>query len=192
MLEVFGMVYVDVRRDSDVDATIAHLQRIAQDGDQSAVLAVHYVRAYSLYQHDQYAAASAELSGVDIESIDTDAERYRFSILRGNTLRTLGQAEAALPFLESGLDIAHDMDDDLRALHAMLWLARIYTNTGNFDRASDQLETARRLAKMLDDEAALVEIEGRVSDIADRRGDRSAERRASLASLEARQACWKR
>src|SRR5208283_2752519 len=95
-----------------------------------------------------------------------------------------GQAEAALPFLESGLDIAHDMDDDLRVLHAMLWLARIYTNTGNFDRASDQLETARRLAKMLDDEAALVEIEGRVSDIADRRGDRSAERRASLASLE--------
>ena len=184
MLEVRGIVYVDVRRDSDVDATIVHLQRIAQDGDQSAVLAAHYVRAYSLYQHDQYAAASAELSGVDIEFIDTNAERYRFSILRGNTLRTLGQAEAALPFLESALDIAQDMQDDVRVLHAMLWLAHIYTNTGNFDRASDQLETARRLAKMLDDEAALVEIEGRVSDIADRRGDRSAERRASLASLE--------
>ncbi len=184
MLEVRGMVYVDVRRDSDVDATIAHLQWIAQDGNQSAVLAARYIRAYSLYQHDQYAAASAELSGVDIESIDTDAERYRFSILRGNTLRTLGQAEAALPFLESGLDIAQDMQDDVRVLHAMLWLARIYTNTGNFDRASDQLETARRLAKMLDDEAALVEIEGRVSDIADRRGNRSAERQASLASLE--------
>src|SRR5271167_939852 len=42
MLEVRGMVYVDVRRDSDVDATIAHLQSIAQDGDESAVLAVHY------------------------------------------------------------------------------------------------------------------------------------------------------
>jgi diguanylate cyclase (GGDEF)-like protein len=182
MLEVRGMVYVDVRRDSNVDATIAHLQTIAQDGD--AVLAVHYVRAYSLYQHDQYAAASAELSGVDIESIATDTERYRFSILRGNTLRTLGQAEAALPFLERGLDLAHDMHDDLRSLHAMLWLARIYIDTGNFDRASDQLETARRLAMTLGDEAALAEVDGCVSDIADRRGDLAAERRTSLSSLE--------
>ena len=184
MLEVRGMVYVDVRRDSDVDATITHLQTIAQDGDESAAVAVHYVKAYSLYQHDQYAAASAEFSGVDIESIVADAERYRFSILRGNTLRTLGQAEAALPFLERALNIAHDMQDDRRGLHAMLWLAHIYTNTGNFDRASDQLESARRLAMTLGDEAALVEIEVCVSDVADQRGDRAAERRASLASLE--------
>jgi diguanylate cyclase (GGDEF)-like protein len=184
MLEVRGMVYVDVRRDSDVDATITQLQTIARDGDESAVSAVHYVRAYSLYQHDQYTAASAELSGVEIDSIATDAERYRFSILRGNTLRTLGQAEAALPFLESGLDIAHDMHDNRRVLHAMLWLARIYANTGNLERASDQLESARRLAMMLSDEAALVEIEVSVSDVADRRGDRAVERNASMAALE--------
>jgi len=184
MLEVRGMVYVDVRRDADVDATIARLQTIAQDGDESAVLAVHYVTAYSLYEDDQYAAARTELSGVDIESIAADAERYRFSILRGNVLRTLGQAEAALPFLESALDIAHDMHDDVRGLHAMLWLAHIYTNTGNFDRASEQLEAARRLAMTLGDETALVEIERTMSDVADRRGDRSAERRASLAALE--------
>ncbi len=69
-------------------------------------------------------------------------------------------------------------------LHAMLWLARIYTNTGNLERASDQLETARRLAVTLGDEAALVEIEVCVSDIADQRGDRAAERRASMAALE--------
>jgi len=184
MLEVRGMVYVDVRRDSDVDATIARLQSIAQHGDKSAILAKQYVRAYSFYQRDQYAAASAELGGVDIDSIATDTERYRVAILRGNTLRTLGQAEAALPFLERGLDLANDMHDDLRSLHAMLWLARIYTNTGNFDRASAQLETARRLAMTLGDEAALVEIEGCVADIADHRGDHAAERRASLLSLE--------
>ena len=82
------------------------LETIAQDGDASAVLAVHYLKAYSLYEHDHYAAASAELSRIDIESIATDAERYRFAILRGNTLRTQGQAEAALPFLERGLDLA--------------------------------------------------------------------------------------
>jgi len=184
MLEVRGMVYVDVRQDSNVDATLADLQTIAQDGDDSAVLGVHYVKAYSLYQRDQYAAASAELSRVDIKTIATNAERYRFSILRGNTLRMVGQAEAALPFLERALDIAHDMHDDLRGLHAMLWLARIYINTGNFDRASEQLNAARRLAMTLGDEAALVEVEGCVSDVADRRGERAEERRASLAALE--------
>jgi diguanylate cyclase (GGDEF)-like protein len=184
MLEVRGMVYADVHRDTDVDATIARLQGLGQQGDKSAILAEHYVRAYSLYQRDQYAGASAELTRIDIESIDTDAELYRVSILRGNTLRGLGQAEAALPFLERGLDIAHDMDDDPRSLHAMLWLARIYTNTGNLDRSFEQLEAARRLAVALGDEAALVEVEGCMSDVADRRGDHAAERRASLAALE--------
>src|SRR5271155_135373 len=43
-LEVRGMVYVDVRRDSDVDATVARLQTIARYGDASAILAEHYVR----------------------------------------------------------------------------------------------------------------------------------------------------
>jgi diguanylate cyclase (GGDEF)-like protein len=184
MLEVRGMVYADVHRDSDVDATIARLQAIAQHGDKSATLAEHYVRAYSLYQRGQYAEASGELGRIDLESIDTDEERYRVFILRGNILRGLGQAEAALPFLERGLDLAHDMDDDLRSLHAMLWLARIYTNTGNFDRAAEQLEAARRMATMLGDEAALVEVDGCASDIADRRGDHAGERRASLSALE--------
>ncbi|HEY3656983.1 MAG TPA: GGDEF domain-containing protein [Steroidobacteraceae bacterium] len=184
MLEVRGMVYADVHRDSDVDAAIDRLQTIAQKGDRAAILAAHYVRAYSLYQRDQYSAASAELNHVDIESLATDSERYRVSILRGNTLRMLGKAEAALPFLERGLDLAHEMHDETRSLHAMLWLARIYTNTGNFDRASAQLETARRLAMTLGDEAALVEVEGCVSDVADRRGNRAEERRASLAALE--------
>jgi diguanylate cyclase (GGDEF)-like protein len=183
MLEVSGMVYTDVQRDADVEATIVRLEKIARDGDSSAVLAAHYVRAYSLYQHDQYAAASAELSHVNVETIKSDTERYRVSILRGNILRTLGQAEAALPFLERGLDLAHEMHDDTRSLHALLWLARIYTNTGNLDRASSHLETARRLAMLLGDEAALVEVEGCVSDIADRHGDRTEERRASLAAL---------
>src|ERR1039458_2003173 len=184
MLEVRAMVYVDVRRDPDVDAIIARLQSIAQHGAVSAVLAEHYVRGYSLYQHDQYAAASEELNRIDMESITTDTERYRVSILRGNTLRTLGQAEAALPFLETGLDLAHDMHDDVRGLHAMLWLAHIYANTGNLDRAAEQLESARSLATQLSDEAALVEADSIFSLIEDERGDRVAERRASLSSLE--------
>jgi diguanylate cyclase (GGDEF)-like protein len=184
MLEVRAMVYVDVRRDPDVEGIIARLQSIAQRGAPSAALAEHYVRAYSLYQRDQYAAASEELNRIDMELITTDSERYRVSILRGNTLRTLGQAEAALPYLERGLDIAHDLHDDVRGLHAMLWLAHIYANTGNFDRAAEQLESARSLATQLGDEAALAEADSCFSLIEDAHGDRVAERRASLSSLE--------
>ncbi len=184
MLEVSGMVYVDLRRDQNVDTTIADLQTIADNGDASAVKAVHYVKAYSFYQHNQYAAAGTELSSVDIDSIASDTERYRFSILRGNTLRLLGQAEAALPYLEKSLDIAHEMHDDPRSLHATLWLARIYLNTGNLDRASALLGSARSQASALGDEAALVEVEGCLSDVADRRDNHAEERRASLSALD--------
>ena len=183
MLEIRGMVYTDMHRDQDVDATIARLDAMARQGNRRAVVAEHFVRAYSLYERDQYSAASAELSHIDVESIESASERYRVSILRGNILRTLGQAEAALPYLERALDLAHEMHDDTRSLQAMLSLVRIYTNTGNLDRASAQLESARSLALMLGDEAALVEVEGRISDVADTRGDRAEERRASLAAL---------
>jgi diguanylate cyclase (GGDEF)-like protein len=184
MLEVRGMVLSDVHRDLDVDATIARLQLLAHQGDKSAAAAEHYVRAYSLYQRDQYSAADTELKRIDIESIASPAERYRISILHGNTLRMLGQAEAALPFLERGLDLAHEMRDEVRGLHAMLWLTHIFLNTGNLERAAAQLESARRLAMMLGDEAAMVEVESRASDVADRQGNRAEERRASLAALD--------
>jgi diguanylate cyclase (GGDEF)-like protein len=183
-LEVQGIVYADARRDSDLDATIERLKEMRQHGVKSAFGAEHYVRAYALYERDQYAAASTELSQVDIDAFPTAAERYRVSILRGNTLRMVGRAEAALPFLEKGLDLAHDMHDDPRSVHAMLWLARIYTNTGNLDRASEQLASAHKLAEALGDEAALVEVDGCMSDVADRRGDTAGERLASLSSLE--------
>jgi diguanylate cyclase (GGDEF)-like protein len=75
------------------------------------------------------------------------------------------------------------MHHELRILHAMFALARVYTDTGNFDRALVQLDAARSLATRLGDEAALVETEECVADIADRRGDRTEERRASLAGL---------
>ena len=184
LMEVRGMVFADVRRDADFDATVVKLHGLAQKGDAAAIRAEHYVRGYSFYQHDEYTAASRELSHIEIDRIASESERYRVAILRGNTFRMLGQAESALPFLEEGLDIAHEMHDDTRALHAMLWLARIYTNTGNLDRASRQLAAARNLAKSLDDEAALVEVYGCVSDVADRRGDHAEERRASLAAFE--------
>ena len=182
-LEVRSMVYADMHRDAEVDATVVRLQEMARRGMAPAAVAAGYVRAYSLYQRDQFAAANVELMPINIEAIKLVAERYRVSILRGNALRMLGRAEAALPWLERGLDIAREMHDDVRVLHATLWLARIFLNTGNVERAAQQLDTAQRLAAVLGDETALVEIDVCRSDIADRRADHAEERRASLAAL---------
>jgi len=184
MLEIRGMIYADSTRDEDVQAVVQSLDAIARAGDAAAVLAGRFVRAYSARQHSQFATAEAELKGIDVTAIESDTERYRVVTLHGHVLRILGQDEAALPFLEQALDIANKLHDEPRTLHAMLSLARIYTDSGNFDRAMVQLKAARSLASRLGDEAALVEVEERDADIADRRGDRTEERRASLAGLE--------
>jgi diguanylate cyclase (GGDEF)-like protein len=184
MLEIRAMIYADSSRDEDVSTIEQRLDVIAGGGDVSALRAGRFVRAYSARQHEQYAAAETELKGIDITSIGSDTERYRVLTLRGLVLRILGQDEAALPFLEQALDLANKMHDDLRTVHALLSLARIYTDSGNFDRATVQLDAARSLATRLGDETSLVETEERVADIADRRGDRVEERRASLAGLE--------
>ncbi len=184
MLEIRGMVYADSTRDDDVYAVERRLEAIASADNDAAVRAGRFVRAYSARQHNQYAAAEAELKGIDVNAIGSDTERYRVLMLQGHVLRILGQDEAALPSLEKALDLANKMHDDPRTLHTMLSLARIYTDSGNFDRGMVQLNAARTLANRLGDEAALVETEERVADIADRRGDRAEERRASLAGLE--------
>jgi diguanylate cyclase (GGDEF)-like protein len=184
MLEIRAMIYADSNRDEDVNAIEQRLNVIAAAGDASALRAGRFARAYSARQHGQYAAAEAELKGIEFNSISSDSERYRILTLRGLVLRILGQDEAALPFLEQALDLANKMHDDTRTVHAMLSMARIYTDSGNYDRAMVQLDAARSLAVRLGDETSLVETEERVADIADRRGDRFEERRASLAGLE--------
>ena len=195
LLEVRGMVYADMHRDADVDAVVARLQAAAAAGGagkaagagragSGAALAARYVRAYALYQRSQYADARDALGATDLDAIESPTERYRVAILRGNVLRMVGSAEAALPFLERALDLAQEHHDEMRTLHARLWLARIFLNTENLDRAAEQLALAQQLAMSLGDEAAQVEVEGCLSDVADRRGDPGAERRASLAALE--------
>jgi diguanylate cyclase (GGDEF)-like protein len=188
MLEIRGMIFADATRDADVEAVVQRLDSVAGAAagitGGAAIRAGHFVRAYSARQHSQFAVAEDELKHIDINSIGSDSERYRVLTLRGHVLRILGQDEAALPFLEQALDLANKMRDEPRILHAMLALARIYTDSGNFDRAMLQLDAARSLATRLGDESALVELEEREADIADRRGNRAEERRASLAGLE--------
>jgi len=184
MLEIRGMVYADSAREADVDAVVQRLDEIARAGDATAVRAQHFVRAFSASQHREFATAEADLKDIDITSMRSDTERYRTLSLRGRVLRILGQDEAALPFLEQALDLANKMHHETRTLRAMLSLSIVYSDSGNFDRATILLKSARSLATRLGDEAALVETEERVSDIADRRGDRAEERRGSLAGLE--------
>ena len=184
MLDIRGMIFADLARDADVDAVLRRLDAIARGGDAAAVRGGIYVRAYSARQHGQFAAAQAEIKRIDPSATKFDSERFRVLMLRGYVALILGQDEAALPDFEQALDLATKMHHDLRIVHATLALARIYTYTGNYDRAIVQLDAVRRLARQLGDEAALVETEERVADIADRRGDRAEERRASLAGLE--------
>jgi diguanylate cyclase (GGDEF)-like protein len=184
MLEIQGVVYADMHRQSKVDETIAGLHASGAQGSEAAALAEHFVRAYSLFERGQYTAASAELSTSATEEIKLPTERYRFLILLGSSLRQQQQSEAALPILEQAYALAQDLGDDVRALHAMLELVRLSIRSGNRSLASQQLETARNLATSLGDESALVDVDGCASLIADLQGDRAAERRASLSALE--------
>ena len=183
-LEVSGMVYADLRRDADLKRVVDTLKDLAQNNDRLASFAEHYVQAYVMFKDGHYALARKELDRANVSVIATDSERYRFSILKGNILYMLGQAEVALPFLEKSLDLAHDMGDKPRSVQAMLWLAQIYINTDSLEHASKELETVSSLAATIGDEAALAAAEIANSDIADRRGDHVAERRASIAALE--------
>jgi diguanylate cyclase (GGDEF)-like protein len=184
MIEIRAMVYADSSRDDDVNTLVQRLDAIARTGDEAAARAALFVRAYSARQHREFATAETELKGIDVNSIHSDTERYRVLSLKGYVLRILGRDEAALPSLEQALDLANKMHDEPRTLHAMLALACIYTDSGNLDRSLVLLKSARSLATRMGDEAALVETEERVADIADRRGDRAEERRASLAGFE--------
>jgi diguanylate cyclase (GGDEF)-like protein len=184
MLEIQGVVYADMHRQSNLDETIARLHTIGAQGNKAATLAEHFVRAYLLFERGQYTAASAELSTSDIEEIKLPTERYRFLILQGSSLRQQQQSEAALPILEETYALAQNLGDDVRALHAMLQLVRLSIRSGNRSLASTQLETARNLATSLGDESALADVDGCASLIADLQGDRAAERRASLSALE--------
>ena len=122
-LEIRGMVLVDIRRDADADATMARLKEIADVGDQSAVLAEHYVRAYSLYQHGQYLQPRASSS---VTSTRRRSARTRkpiaSSIFRGNTLaHAWGRPRPPCRFSRRRSDLARDMHDDQRspACHAL-------------------------------------------------------------------------
>ena len=182
-LEVRGMVYADNRLESNVQAITQTLQSQARHGVAAAERASRFVQAYSLSQRDQFDAAQGLLERVDAGLADSDAERYRILMLHGTVLRHLGHHDEAMRLYEEALDAATALQDDTRQLKAMLSLARLFITVGNADRAVAQLGVAEELANRLGDEAALEDIYRKKSELADDRGDRPAERQASLEAL---------
>ena len=149
-------------------------------------MAEHYVRAYSLYQHGQYLQASIELGHVDIAAIGSDAEAYRLSpFCAAIRCARWGRRRTPLPFLEEALDLARDMHDDQRAscTRSRGWCISIPIPEISIAPPSIWM-TRSRLAVTLNDAGGTHRGGGAASDIADQRGDRAAERRASLAALE--------
>jgi diguanylate cyclase (GGDEF)-like protein len=184
MFEIQGMTYVDMHQQPKVDEVIARLQSLDTQGNRSAVVAAHFVRAYSFLKRAQFSAASAELDKSNVEDIQLPTERFRYLILMGDSLRLQHQTEAALPFLEQASALAQRLHDNARTVRAMLLMARLSITSGKFSLASTQIETARNIATLSGDEGALVDVESGACLLAGRQGDRATERRAGLAELE--------
>lgn len=183
VLTLRGFAYVDSRRDQQAQQTISQLRELARQGSRAADFSSHLVQAYSLRQSDRYEDARAELDSINPASVQSNLDRYRLEHLRGCVLRFLGKHEAALLAFERALDIAHAMHSGPYSIHTILTSSQFLLRIGNLDRASAQLQEAKRLAQQSGDEASLVTIFEHESDIAGRRGDHGAELNAMLAAL---------
>jgi diguanylate cyclase (GGDEF)-like protein len=175
LLTLRGFADVDSRRDEEAHKILDRLQTLETAGSRAASFSRHIVRAYLLRQTDQYEAARAELDAIDPMDVQSDLEHYRLEHVRGCVLRFLGEHEAALRAFEHALDIAHGMHNVPYAIHTVLTSSQFLLRIGNLDRATAQLQEAKKLAQEAGDEASLATILQHESDIAGRRGDHAAE-----------------
>jgi tetratricopeptide (TPR) repeat protein len=182
-LTVRGLLYVDNRQDGDAHAVIERLRSMGQGGVSSAGLAAHLVRAYSLSQNDQFDSARTELGFFKDDANASGPARFRAQLLRGTVLLYLGQPESALQAYEKALDSAEALSSAPRQLRVMRKRTQLFIGAGNLPKATAQLAAARELASATHNESALVLISQDEADVADHRGDRLAERRASLEAL---------
>jgi signal transduction histidine kinase len=183
MLTIEATVFANNNRYKDVEDIERRLDAAAT-GEAAATRAAHYVRTYLATLQGEFLKAEAEFKLIDFDLAASDIERYRLLMFSGYLSRTLGKDEAALPVLERAKDLATNMHDPLRILCATLAVGRLYIDSGNFDRGSAEAEAARHLAAQLGEEGALADAWEFTADIAVRRGDSAADRRASLVALE--------
>lgn len=183
LLTVRGMLLVDTRHDDAARTIIQYLFELGRQ-HPSARLAAHMVRTYQYSQHDQVKQAVAELGQIESDSSTVPLTLYRLENLEGSVLRFTGQHEAAVLAYERAIDIAESMRSRARKVWAMVHMVYVFEKTGNLDGAAAQLRTARQLATEDDDQAALSIIARNEAEVADRRDDRSGERRGALEELE--------
>jgi diguanylate cyclase (GGDEF)-like protein len=182
LLTVRGILLVDTRKNTQAEAVIARLLELGRQR-ASAARAAHIIRTYLYCQQDRLNEAVAELRWFEPDDASPGLPRYRLETLKGSVFRFTGQYEAAILAYERAIDIADEMQRRPRKVAAMLRLAWVLEQTGNLDGASRQLRSARELAVRDEDEAALAGIARSEADVADRRGDRAAERSACLEEL---------
>jgi len=173
---------VDSRRDDDLQRTLARL-RTLQATEPSASVAYHYLTSYLLSQNDHFRQAVTELNAIDPKTVRTPLEQFHIELLRAAIAQLSGEHEAALVAGERALDIAQAMASSPRILRATTMVAQLFIRTNSLERASALLNEARQRAEQLGDEAMLVGIACLTADVADRSGNREAERAASLEAV---------
>jgi diguanylate cyclase (GGDEF)-like protein len=183
LLTVRGFLLVDTRQDEAARTLIERLYELGRQ-HPAAKLAAPMVRTYQLNQHDQVKQAVAELGKIEPDATTPALTLYRLESLKGSVLRFTGQHEAAVLAYERAIDIADSMRSRPRKVAALVHLVFVLAKTGNLQGAATRLRTARELATEDDDEPALAIIARNEADVADRRNDRPAERRAALEELE--------
>jgi diguanylate cyclase (GGDEF)-like protein len=183
LLVVRGFLLIDTRQDGVARTLIEHLYELGHQ-HPSARLAAHMVQTYQFSQHDQVKQAVAELGKIEPDGGTPASTLYRLESLKGSVLRFTGQHEAAVLAYERAIDIADSMHSRSRKVAALVHLVYVLEKTGNLEAAATRLRTARELATEDGDEAALAIIARNEAEVADRRNDRQAERRAALEELE--------
>ena len=182
LLAVRGILLVDTRQNAQAEKVIARLFEMGRSS-ASALKSAHIIRTYLFCQQDRLNDAVAELRWFDPDEASSALARYRLETLKGSVLRFTGQYEAAIQAYERAIDIADELQREPRKVAAMVRLAWVLVQTANLDGASQQLSSARELATRDKDDAALAGIARSEADIADRLGDRTAEREACLEEL---------
>lgn len=184
LLTVRGMAYADKHQDVQAKRVIERLDSMGGRGLASATRASRIVRAHLMCLSDDFDGAREEIKDISATETDTPVEKFRLEMVRGRALHFLGERESATRSYESALDIAREMRSPRRELRALQRLTGLYASMGNLDRAERYLNMSRGLAAGGTDLAALAMIDIQESDIADHRGDRETQKRATLAALD--------
>ncbi|MFT3906740.1 MAG: GGDEF domain-containing protein [Steroidobacteraceae bacterium] len=185
LISVQTMIYVDDRQDANARSGIERLQVMARSGNKTARFESHLAEAYLLCQQDDFDAARRLLQQADTEldALITPAERYRLRMLDGTVFHSLGQLESSVAAQGEAIEIAQQMQSPPRITRAMLQMALLLLRSEQLEQAEGWLSQARALAVANHDEGALSTVARHEADIADRRGQRDVERKATRESL---------